>query len=92
MAATYGKIEEFDSLREDWPQYVERLGFFFDANGIDDAEKRRAVLLTVVGAATYKVLRSLVSPAKPGEKSYAELIDALSAHLVGSYPTRLEAD
>ena len=79
--ATYGKIEEFDSVHEDWPEYVERLGFFFDANGIgDDADKKRAVFLTVVGATTYKLLRSLVSPSKPGEKSYADLITVLSAH------------
>ena len=36
MAATavLGKVEEFDSSKEDWQQYVERLGHFSVANGI----------------------------------------------------------
>ena len=55
---------------------------FFLANGIDSEEKKRAVFvfLSVVGAATYKTLRNIVSPAKPGEKSYDELVKALSKH------------
>ena len=80
MATVFGKIEEFDSSQENWPQYMERLGYFFNANDIESAEKKRAVLLTVIGAATYKLLRSLVAPSKPGEKTYQELIQALTAH------------
>ena len=33
-----------------------------------------------MGAATYKVLRNILLPAKPGEKTYAELVEALSKH------------
>ena len=81
MSTTLGRIEEFDATGgDDWLQYVERLGYFFDANGISSAEKKRSVFLSVIGAATYKTLRNLVSPAKPGEKSYAELVDALTQH------------
>ena len=80
MTATLGKIEEFDGGREEWPQYVERMGHFFTANAITDADKKRAVFLSVVGPATYKLLRSLVSPKKPGEKSYDELVQVLTAH------------
>ena len=82
MAATgtLGSVDEFDGTKDDWLQYIERLEHFFAANGIDDAAKKRAVLLSVVGAATYKILRSIVSPSKPGEKSYAELVEALSKY------------
>ena len=38
-----------------WPQYEERLGHFFTAYGIDNADKKLAVLLTVIGAANYKL-------------------------------------
>ena len=34
MAAVYGKIDEYDSKKEEWPQYVERLSHFFIANGV----------------------------------------------------------
>ena len=72
MATLLGKIEEFDQSKEDWTQYVERMSHFFDANGITTPEKNRSVLLSVVGPSTYKTLRSLVTPDKPGEKSYAD--------------------
>ena len=39
------------------------LGFFFTANGITAVEKKHAVFLSVAGAATYKVLRNLISMA-----------------------------
>ena len=39
-APLFGKVEEFDSAHEDWTQYVERLGHFFNANSINDAEKK----------------------------------------------------
>ena len=71
--ATHGKIEKFDPSHETWATYVERLEFYFIANGIDDPVKKRAVLLTVSGPATYKLIQNLSAPTKPSEKSYDEL-------------------
>ena len=48
VMATFGKIEEFDSANEDWPQYEGRLSYYFVANGIESTEKKHTVLLTVV--------------------------------------------
>ena len=81
MAATgtLGRIEEFDGSG-DWSQYAERLENFFAANDIVDADKKRAVFLSVVGASTYKILRDLVTPVKPAEKPLAELLAALAKH------------
>ena len=45
-----------------------------------DADKKRAVFLSVVGAPTYKILRDLVTPVKPAEKPFAELLAALAKH------------
>ena len=72
VMATFGRIEKFDSANEDWQQYEERLGI--------ESAKKRAVLLTVVSATTYKLLRNLVAPSKLGEKSYAQLTSVLSSH------------
>lgn len=66
MAGTLGYVEEFDSI------------YFFVANGISLAEKKHTVFLSLVGAATCNILQNLVSPAKPGDKTYGELVDALS--------------
>ena len=50
---TLGRVDEFDGAKDDWLQYVERLEHFYTANGITDADKKKAVLLTVIGAVTY---------------------------------------
>ena len=76
MAAHFGKIGKFDEKQEEWTQYVERLDHFF-ANEIAKAGKKRAILLTVIGPMAYKLLRNLVAPAKPGEKSYDDLVAAM---------------
>ena len=78
--AVFSKVEEFDGNRENWTQYVERLGHFFDANGITQAEKKRAIFLSVIGPTTYRLLKSLVAPAKPGSKSFDDLVKQLSEH------------
>ena len=80
MAAHFGKIGEFDEKQEEWTQYVERLEHFYAANEIDNADKKRAILLTVIGPTAYKLLRNLVAPAKPGEKTYDALVTAMKQH------------
>ena len=72
--ATHGQIGEFNSQREDWISYSERLEEYFIANKIESANKKKAILLSVVGAATYQLIRSLVAPAKPKEKSFEDLV------------------
>eukprot|EP00731_Ephydatia_muelleri_P001691 Em0001g1691a len=50
----HGTIEEFDGATEDWTAYSERLEQYFVANDVDEAAKKRAILLSVCGASTYK--------------------------------------
>ena len=38
------------------------------------------VFLSVVGEATFKTLHNLVSPDKPGDKAYSELVSELTKH------------
>ena len=80
MAVAFGKINPFNPSQDEWPLHVERLGHVFVANGITDEDKKRAVFLTVIGASTYKLLSSLLAPAKPGDKLYTTLVDKLSEH------------
>ena len=70
----FGNIGEFEAERETWPLYVERLKQFFEANDVTAHGKQRAILLSVCGADTYKLISSLVSPNKPGDKTFDELI------------------
>jgi len=80
LIATLGKTDEFHNSKEDWREYEKCLTQFFLANSIEAAEKKRAVLLSVIGSGTYKLLRNLLSPDKPGDKDNADIIATLAAH------------
>ena len=74
-------IERFDVNSDKWFEHVEILEQYFIANGIEDATKKKGILLTVIGNETYRLLRNLLSPRKPADKTFQKLIDTLSAHL-----------
>ncbi|KAJ8044412.1 hypothetical protein HOLleu_07152 [Holothuria leucospilota] len=78
--ALIGKVGEFDSSCEDFSSYEERLGQFFLANRVK-TDRRVAVFLSVIGAKTYGLLKSLIMPDTPSEKTYGELITVLKKHL-----------
>ena len=80
MAVAFGKVNAFNPSQNEGPLYVERLEHVFVANGITDGAKKRAVFLSVIGATNYKLLSSLVTPAKPGENEYSDLVDKLAEH------------
>ncbi len=54
--------------------------YFFQANEIEGADKKKAVLLSGVGVSTYSLLRSFLCPEKPGDKTYNELVSVLKSH------------
>ena len=60
MRAVFVQIAEFDESKEEWPLYAEMLEQYFAANGIDDADRQRAILVSVIGGRTYRSLGSLV--------------------------------
>ena len=79
--ASIGQIGEFDASVEEWPTYVERLELYCLANEIK-GEKKKACLLTQMGAKTYRLLQSLVLPAKPADKKHKDIVTTLTNHLV----------
>ena len=83
MASLFDNIEQFDPAVAEWANYVERLEQFFEANGLvgeDKATKRRSTFLSVIGLGPFKLLRSLVAPAKPSEKTFEQLTELLKRH------------
>ena len=86
MASLFGRVDAFDEKTETWEHYTERLGHYFDANGISDEStdykaKRRAILLSVCGSKIYKLMFDLLAPEKPGVKSYQKLVKLIQDHL-----------
>ena len=63
--AYIGSIEEYQE-GESWSQYHERLEFYMDANGVNDA-KKVAVFLSVCGPKCYGLLRNLIAPVHPSQ-------------------------
>ena len=96
--ATFGHIEPFSGVREDFELYIERLEQYLVANDLDAIAlsedesnqsdvnsrdaKRRAILLSVIGPQTYSLLHNIMSPEKPATKTYSELVKKLRDHIV----------
>ena len=62
---------------------MERLDQFFEANdfsGDDKATKRHATFPMVIEPKPYKLIRSLLAPVKPTDKTYDELVKKQTEH------------
>uniref|UniRef100_UPI00398EE711 uncharacterized protein n=1 Tax=Pristiophorus japonicus TaxID=55135 RepID=UPI00398EE711 len=83
MQRTVGILKKF-SEGDDWETFVERRDQHSVTNELDGEEstaKRRAILLTVCGAPTCGIMKNLLTPAKPTEKSYDHLCILVREHL-----------
>ena len=73
-------VVPFDTTQEELSEYAERLGYYFIANDITGEEKQRAILLNAVGASTYRLLKTLVSPSNLTDLSVEEIVARAKAH------------
>ena len=65
---------------ESWASYNKRLGQYFAANDVEDAGKKRAILLSSCGQAPYQTAKDLFAPDKTSERTYTVLVDKLMKH------------
>ena len=72
-------MDTFNLDNETISAYLERFDLFIQANGVAD-EKKVPVFLSVLGGKTYSLLRNLLSPALPKDKTFAELVTELKSH------------
>ena len=74
-STTIDKLDEFD------PRYdsITAAYLYFQANGIEKG-KQVAVFLSAIGAKTYSLLRNLIAPTLPKDKSLAEIVEVLKKH------------
>ncbi len=66
--------------KEEWSPYAERLNNYSLANDVDASDKKRAILLSVCGARTYQLIRSLVAPRKPAVLEFSNLVEEVRKH------------
>ena len=72
--ATHRVVSMFDPSTEDWTTYTERMKHYFVANDMTDADKKRSILLSACGPATYKVIRNLVEEGKLDTMPYDDIV------------------
>ena len=83
MAEIIGHLREFSLSNSDWTIFKARLEKYFTANGITSAthaEKMRAVFLNVLDENAYQLMYDMVSPEKPENKNYEELIQVFDQY------------
>ncbi|KAK3795685.1 hypothetical protein RRG08_041690 [Elysia crispata] len=73
-------MDEFNQTEENINDYLDRLDFYLEANNVSAPEKKRAILLSVVGPQQFRLLKDLAAPSKPAEKSFQELCKLLKDH------------
>ena len=79
--AKHSGIGEFNADREDWISYSEQMIQYFVANAVaEEGNTRRAILLSSCGAPTYQLIRNLVAPGKPTDKTFNELVALVQDH------------
>ena len=74
-----GTIKQFNPDNESFTWYIERVQLFIVANNIPNG-KHVPVLLSVIEAQTYSLLRNLISPSLPKDKSFDEIVEDLKKH------------
>ena len=59
--------------------YTERMQQYFVANAVEE-DRQRAMLLSTCGPPTYQLMKDLVAPEKPTQKTFKELVELVEAH------------
>ena len=70
MASNHGQITEFLGNADNWEAYVEKWESYFVANDIIPGTKKRTILLSSCGTATYKTIQNIVAQTKPTEANW----------------------
>ena len=78
--ALYGHINEFNQDQENIADYLDRLSFYLEANSVTEENKKKAILLTVIGPVQFRLLKDLSAPHTPKDKTYDELTKFLKDH------------
>ena len=87
MAAMFGCVGEFDSSLDGW---TSRLDHYLAANEVQDHNRRRSIVWSTCGAATYRLIRNLTTPLSLVEKTYKEIIELVQQHYNPAIVQRLK--
>ncbi|XP_039759590.1 uncharacterized protein K02A2.6-like [Pararge aegeria] len=74
------KFNEFNQKTDVWDNYIDRLKFCFEANGIMLDGAKRANFFTVCGAEVFETLLALITPRKASDVTFVEIETILTKH------------
>lgn len=80
MATLHGHLPEYDGNSEDWTVYAEQLKHYFIANDIESEAKQRSLLLSVCGASTFKLIKTLLPGTQLEETTFAQIVELVKQH------------
>ena len=68
----HGSLVPFNPKRK---EYTDRLSYYFTANGITDNAKKRAILISCCGPATFHLIKTLAFPDQLNDFTFAQLVE-----------------
>lgn len=74
-----GHVGEYVEGREDIASYIERVELYFAANYVEK-DHEISTFLSLIGADAYGVLRNMLAPDPPKDRSFEALKEILTAH------------
>ncbi|XP_050022646.1 uncharacterized protein [Dermacentor andersoni] len=71
------QLPEYDDQSDNWKAYITMAEAYFEATGVSDWGKKRALLVAVSSARTVQLLSGQVAPRKPNSLTYEEAVKVL---------------
>ena len=78
--AVHGSLAPFNPEEKDWVEYTDRLSYYFTANGITDNARKRAILISCCGPATFRLIKTLAFPDQLNDFTFAQLVEKVKVH------------
>ncbi|KAM3961452.1 LOW QUALITY PROTEIN: uncharacterized protein ACR2FA_004568 [Aphomia sociella] len=80
MARKSVKFNEFNPETDNWDNYLDRLNYCFEANGIHSESVKKANFFTVCGSQVFETCLALITPRKSSEVTFSEIETILTKH------------
>ncbi|XP_070395263.1 uncharacterized protein [Dermacentor albipictus] len=71
------QLPKYDDQSDNWKAYITKAEAYFEATGVSDLGKKRALLVAALSTHTVQVLSGQVAPRKPNSLTYEEAVNVL---------------
>lgn len=79
-ALAHHHLPEYDGERDNWRAYVIKAEAYFEATGVTDTARKRALLVAALNTKTVQILAGRVAPKKPNSLTYEEVVATLNEY------------